>query len=225
MVAGPIGHLEDITYRAVRTLAEADIVAAEDTRRARKLFSRYGIETRLISCHEHNERARAAEITRLILEGADAALISDAGTPAISDPGYRLIRAAVECGIQVTPIPGPCAAVAAASASGLPVSDFYFAGFCSPKRGRRQRRMRGLANLNAVLIFYESPHRLMKFLDDAIEIFGNRNAVAAREMTKMHEEFLRGTLDELRAAFQNRTPKGEFTILIEGDHERNATPD
>ena len=225
MVAGPIGHLEDITYRAVRTLAEADLIAAEDTRRARKLLSRYKIETRLVSCHEHNERQRAAEITRLILDGADAALISDAGTPAVSDPGYRLIRAVVERGIQVTPIPGPCAAVAAASASGLPVSSFYFAGFCSPKRGKRQRRMRELASLNAVLIFYESPHRLMKFLNDALEIFGNRNAVAAREMTKMHEEFLRGTLDELRAVFLSREPKGEFTILIEGNHERNATSD
>ena len=219
-MAGPIGNLEDITYRAVRTLSEADVIAAEDTRRARILLNRYGIRTRVVSCHEQNERKRAQELVQMMLNGANAALLSDAGTPGVSDPGYRLIRAAVENGIQVTAAPGPCAAVAAASISALPVSDFFYAGFCSPKQGRRRRRMRQLADLNASLIFYESPHRLMRFLDDARAVFGNRNAVIARELTKAHEEVLRGDLDQLRAVFESRPPKGEFTILIEGSHER-----
>lgn len=216
VVSTPVGNLEDITYRAVRILGEVNLIAAEDTRHTRKLLDNYGIRTPTTSLHSHNERGKSDALLQRIADGEDVALVSDGGTPGISDPGSRLIRAAIERDIRVVPAPGPCACIAAASAAGLPTAEFYYAGFCSPKSGRRRRRLESLRHIEATLVFYESPHRVLKFLADAEELLGPRPAVAAREMTKLYEEFVRGTLTDLRERFEQTAPRGEFTILIHG---------
>ncbi|MAF11669.1 16S rRNA (cytidine(1402)-2'-O)-methyltransferase [Candidatus Poribacteria bacterium] len=227
VVSTPIGNLEDITYRAVRILGEADLIAAEDTRHTRKLLDAYDIRTPTTSLHSHNEAGKSNSLLRRVEDGEDVALVSDGGTPGISDPGGRLIRAAIDRGIRVVPAPGPCACVAAASVAGLPTAAFYYAGFCSPKSGRRRRRMESLRDLDVTLIFYESPHRVRRFLGDAEEVFGPRPAVAARELTKVYEEFVRGTLTDLREHFEGTAPRGEFTILIHGrgDDEPSSPTD
>ena len=221
VVATPIGNLEDITLRALKVLREVDLIAAEDTRHTRKLLERYEIEKRMVSYHEHNERERAERIVEELKSGKNVALVSDSGTPAISDPGYVLIRRCVEEGIDVVPIPGPSAFLAALSVSGLPVHRFIFEGFLPYKSGRRRNRLRRLAEEEGTIIFYESPHRLSKTLSDMLEILGNRRVVIARELTKVHEEIFRGSIREALERFCGGECKGEFTILVEGKSRRS----
>src|SRR6202050_2840031 len=220
LVATPIGNLEDITLRALRTLKEADLIACEDTRHTQKLLAHYAIEKRLVSYHEHNENTRAPELIEKLKEGAQIALVTDAGTPVISDPGYRLSRLCIEHGVRVTPIPGPSAIVTALAASGLPAGQFLFAGFLPARAGERRRKLTALSALTVqpdqpiTLVLYEAPHRLAATLNDAAQIFGARSAVIARELTKLHEEFVRGTLPELAAKFREKPVRGEVTLLI-----------
>jgi len=215
LVATPIGNLEDITYRAVRTLREADVIACEDTRQTRKLLDHYAIASPLVSYHEHNEAARAEELASKLQAGASVALVSDAGMPLVSDPGYRLVRAAIGAGIRVVPVPGPSALVAALAASGLPTDAFFFGGFLPPKAGQRARTLEALRDEPATLIFYEAPHRIIETLGDIENVLGERTVVVARELTKVHEEFLRGTAAEVRAALAARpSVKGEITLLV-----------
>ncbi|MGP8247362.1 MAG: 16S rRNA (cytidine(1402)-2'-O)-methyltransferase [Bryobacteraceae bacterium] len=215
LVATPIGNLEDITYRAVRVLGQVDLIACEDTRETRKLLDRYGIRKPTISYHEHNETERAAELAARLLAGEKVALVTDAGMPLVSDPGYRLVRAAIDNGIPVTPIPGASAALTALAASGLPTDAFRFGGFLPPKTGQRERLLESLENEPATLIFYEAPHRILETLESIESVLGPRPVVVARELTKLHEEILRGTGAEIRAALAARAAiKGEMTLLI-----------
>jgi len=215
VVATPIGNLEDITYRAVRVLGEADLIACEDTRETRKLLDHYGIHKPTISYHEHNEAERAEELAARLVAGDTVALVSDAGMPLVSDPGYRLVRAALSNGVRVEPLPGASAALAALAASGLPTDAFYFGGFLPAKAGQRARTLEALADETATLIFYEAPHRLLETLEAVEQAFGPRPVVVARELTKIHEEFLRGTAAEVRAQLAGRgSVKGEITLLI-----------
>ena len=215
VVATPIGNLEDITYRAVRLLGAADLIACEDTRQTRKLLDHYGIRKPVISYHEHNEAGRSGELAERMRAGEVVALVSDAGMPLISDPGYRLVRAALEMGIEVQPVPGPSAALAALSASGLPTDTFYFGGFLPAKAGQRARFLEALAGQTATLVFYEAPHRILETLEAIERVLGPRPVVVARELTKVHEEFLRGTAGEVRATLAARDAvKGEITLLI-----------
>jgi 16S rRNA (cytidine1402-2'-O)-methyltransferase len=214
VVATPIGNLEDITLRALRILKEADAIACEDTRQTLKLLSHFDIQKRLISYHEHNELTRAPEIVIELEQGAKIALVSDAGTPAISDPGHRLVSLCVRHGIKVVPLPGPSAFVAALAASGMPVEEFAFVGFLPSRQSARRKALRALASEPRTLALYEAPHRLSDTLDDALEILGNRPAVVAREITKMYEEFLRGHLEDIAAAVRKKAARGEITLLI-----------
>ena len=223
LVATPIGNLEDITLRAVRVLKEADLIACEDTRQTRKLLDHYGIQTAVISYHEHNEATRAPELVERLAGGARIALVSDAGTPLVSDPGYRLVTQAAEKGIRVEPIPGPSAAIAALAASGLPTDEFRFAGFLPPRSAQRRKALLRLKDESATVIFYEAPHRLLETLDDIEELLGERPVVIARELTKIHEEFLRGTAAELKRAKPQL--KGEVTLLIGKALHREAPAD
>jgi 16S rRNA (cytidine1402-2'-O)-methyltransferase len=215
IVATPIGNLEDITYRAVRILGEVDVIACEDTRQTRKLLQHYGIEKAAVSYHEHNEAARAAELVDRLSGGESVALVSDAGTPLVSDPGYRLVSRAVEAGIRVVPIPGPSSVVTALSASGLPTDAFHFGGFLPAKPGQRRKALEELKNLPSTLVFFETPHRILDALEDIGEILGPRTVVIGRELTKMHEEFLRGLPGDLKRVLEDRgAVKGEITLLI-----------
>jgi 16S rRNA (cytidine1402-2'-O)-methyltransferase len=215
VVATPIGNLEDITYRAVRILSAADLIACEDTRQTRKLLEHYGIQKPTISYHEHNELERTPELVAKLTAGMVIALVSDAGVPLISDPGYRLVKAAVEAGIGVEPVPGASAALAALAASGLPTDAFHFGGFLPSKPGQRAHALEELAEERATLIFYEAPHRILEALETIERVLGPRQVVVAREMTKVHEEFLRGTAGEVRAQLSERDiVKGEITLLI-----------
>jgi 16S rRNA (cytidine1402-2'-O)-methyltransferase len=215
VVATPIGNLEDITYRAVRVLGEADLIACEDTRQTRKLLDHYGIQRPAISYHEHNETERSEDLVSRLLAGEVIALVSDAGTPLVSDPGYRLVKAAIDAGIPVQTIPGPSATLAALAASGLPTDAFHFDGFLPPKKGQRAKALEALADEHATLIFYEAPHRILETLEAVEAVLGDRPVVVARELTKIHEEFLRGTAAEIRAQLAARdTVKGEITLLI-----------
>jgi len=215
VVATPIGNLDDITYRAVRVLREAGVIACEDTRRTRKLLDHYGIQKPTVSYHEHNEAERAAELAARLGAGEAIALVSDAGVPLVSDPGYRLVRAAIEMGIPVEPVPGPSAALAALSASGLPTDAFHFGGFLPAKPGQRLHALQKLCEEQATLIFFEAPHRILEALEAVEQALGPRPVVVARELTKVHEEFLRGTPAEVRAQLLARDAvKGEITLLI-----------
>lgn len=226
VVATPIGNLEDITLRAIRILGGVDLIAAEDTRHTARLLTHYRIHTPLISCHEHNERQRTPELVEKIRSGAAVALVSDAGTPSVSDPGYRLVRAAVEHGLDVFPIPGVSAAVTALCASGLPTDAFVFLGFAPKKRGRRLELLASLAAEPRTLVFYESPRRVATFLHEIRSVMGERTAVLAREMTKLHEEYIRGTLSEIDAALAQRPEvRGECTLLVEGATAPGAISD
>jgi 16S rRNA (cytidine1402-2'-O)-methyltransferase len=221
IVSTPIGNLEDITQRALRVLREVDVIACEDTRHTRKLQNHFGIDARTISYHEHNEAVRARELCELLQAGSDVALVSDAGTPLISDPGFRLVNAAIELGIQVVPIPGVTAFVAALSAAGLPSDQFLYAGFLPVRATARRAKLEELAALQFTLIFYEAPHRIAATLKDAQAVLGNRRAVVARELTKVHEEFVRGTLGELAEAFSDsKKVRGEIVLMI-----ASASPD
>lgn len=216
LVGTPIGNLEDITLRALRVLKEVDVIACEDTRQTQKLLTHYAITTRTVSYHEHNEVERAAELVEQLREGASMALVTDAGMPAVSDPGYRLISRAIENGLLVVPIPGPSAFLTALAASGFPTDSFCFRGFLPAKTGERRAILREIRNSQAVVILYEAPHRLIAALQDLVEILGtSRHIVVARELTKIHEEFLRGTAAEVLANLQQREAiKGEITLLI-----------
>jgi 16S rRNA (cytidine1402-2'-O)-methyltransferase len=215
LVATPIGNLEDITYRAVRTLREAGLIACEDTRQTRKLLDHYGIAKPLVSYHEHNEAVRSEDLVAKIQAGASVALVSDAGMPLISDPGDRVVHAAINAGIPVVPIPGPSALLSALVASGLPTDAFTFGGFLPAKSGQRERLLEGLPEETSTLIFYEAPHRIVETLGDIEKILGDRPVVVARELTKLHEEILRGTAGEIRSALAARpSVKGEITLLI-----------
>src|SRR3989442_2629136 len=194
IVATPIGNLEDITPRALRVLREVEVIACEDTRRTRVLLNHFGIKTRTISYHEHKERERAAGFGKLLEGGKNVAMVSDAGTPLISDPGFRVVNAAIESGITVVPIPGPTAFVAALVASGLPSDQFFFAGFLPARANARRARLEELRPVSATLVFYEAPHRIAATLKAALEVLGNRWAAVARELTKLHEETVRGSL-------------------------------
>lgn len=215
LVATPIGNLEDITYRAVRILHEVDSIACEDTRHTRKLLDHYAIQKPMVSYHEHNEAERAIELAAQMLGGVSIALVTDAGVPLVSDPGYRLVRAAIDAGIPVHHIPGPSAVVAALSASGLPTDSFRFGGFLPVKPGQRTKALEAIRDEHATVIFYEAPHRILEALESVDETLGERPVVVAREMTKIHEEFLRGTAREIHATLAARDSiKGEFTLLI-----------
>jgi 16S rRNA (cytidine1402-2'-O)-methyltransferase len=216
LVATPIGNLEDITHRALRVLGEVDIIACEDTRHTRKLLHHYGIDTKTISYHEHNERERAAELLEQLKSGLDIAVVTDAGTPAISDPGFRLTKAAIDSGVRVVPIPGANALTTALVGSGLPTDEFYFGGFLPARAGARRARLAEFRSIPATLIFYEGPHRIAATLKDAHEILGEREAVVARELTKLHEEFARGRLSELATRFSSaENARGEMVLMID----------
>jgi 16S rRNA (cytidine1402-2'-O)-methyltransferase len=215
VVATPIGNLEDITYRAVRVLGEVDLIACEDTRQTRKLLDHYGIRKPAISYHDHNESERAEELAGKLAAGVKIALVSDSGVPLVSDPGYRLVRAAIEGGVAVLPIPGPSAAITALSASGLPTDSFRFGGFLPHKLGQRVKALETIATEHATVIFYEAPHRILESLEAVEQVLGERPVVVARELTKIHEEFLRGTAAEIYAQLAARdSVKGEITLLI-----------
>jgi 16S rRNA (cytidine1402-2'-O)-methyltransferase len=214
LVATPIGNLEDITFRAVRILQEVDLIACEDTRQTQKLLNHYGIQKRQVSYHEHNEHERAGELVAELEKGASIALVSDAGTPLLSDPGSRLVSLCIERGIPVIPIPGPSSFLAALSASGITCDEFLFAGFLPPRQGERRRQLAKYSKCYRTLVLFEAPHRIAATLRDAAEILGPRPAAVARELTKIHEEFIRGNLRELAELFAAHTVKGELTVVV-----------
>ena len=214
LVGTPIGNLEDITLRALRILKEVDEIACEDTRHTQKLLAHYEIHKPLVSYHEHNELTRAPELVLALEQGAKIALVSDAGTPLVSDPGHRLVALCLRHHIPVVPIPGPSALLASLSASGLPNEEFLFVGFLPARSGERRRALERLRIEGCTLIFYEAPHRIAECVADAHEILGDRSACLAREVTKLHEEFLRGKLSEISTALQKRPPRGEITLII-----------
>ena len=214
IVATPIGNLEDMTFRGVRTLKEVDLIAAEDTRHSRKLLSHFGIATRMTPYHDHNEQLKTDYLIELLQTGQNVAIITDAGTPCIADPGYRVVQAAIAVGIRVEPIPGASAIAAAVSASGLPSDRFVFEGFLPPKQGKRLAKLAELKNEPRMVIFYEAPHRLAATLADMRTTLNNRRAVVARELTKIHEEFRSGTLEELVEYYSEQQVKGEIVIMV-----------
>jgi 16S rRNA (cytidine1402-2'-O)-methyltransferase len=222
LVATPIGNLEDITLRALRILKEADLIACEDTRYTARLLTRYDITTPRGSYHKFNEESRTQRLLQLLREGKTIALVSDSGTPLISDPGYALVSGCRKEGIPVIPVPGPSAAIAALAGSGFPSDSFYFAGFLPARGAPRRRRLEELAGIPSTLILYEAPHRLLDSLEDMTAILGTRRACIARELTKIHEEFLQGTLPEILDLLRARPRiQGEITLIIERGH---ATP-
>lgn len=212
LVATPIGNLEDITLRALRVLKEVDLIACEDTRHTRKLLAHYQITSPTISYHEHNERERAGELIEKIQAGMKVALVSDAGTPLVSDPGFNIVRLCSEQKIPIVPVPGPSALIAALAASGLPTNEFTFAGFLPARRAARRARLAEFGGLKSTLIYYEAPHRIKETLEDARDVFGNRQCVIARELTKLHEEFIRGTLADIE--LREGAMRGEIVLLI-----------
>jgi 16S rRNA (cytidine1402-2'-O)-methyltransferase len=223
IVATPIGNLEDITFRALRVLKEAYLVACEDTRHTAKLLTHYGITTPRKSYHEFNEESRVPELIRLLREGKNIALVGDAGTPLVSDPGYKIVSACRMEGIAVIPVPGASAAIAALSASGLPSDSFFFAGFLPSRGAARRRRLEELAGIPVTLILYEAPHRLLDSLKDMAAVLGPRRAALAREITKIHEEFLCGTLDEIFDTLRERPEiRGEITLVVESGEGKIA---
>ena len=223
VVATPLGNLDDITFRAVKCLKEVHLIACEDTRRTAKLLNHLGIKKPLISCFEHNELARIDELLGKIEAGEDVALVSDAGTPTISDPGFALVRAAHARGLKVSPIPGPSALLAALSSSGLPTDVFLFVGFLPRTESARRTRLQDLKAQTGTLVFYESPHRVVDALADMIAVLGDREAFLCREVTKLHEELARGTLAELADQFAGREVKGEIVILAGPASRREAS--
>jgi len=220
IVATPIGNLEDITLRALRVLKEVSLIAAEDTRHTQKLLTHFGIHKPLTSYHDHNKEDKAELIIARLKEGEGVALVTDAGTPGISDPGYYLVNRAIEEGVAVVPIPGPTAAMAAVSVSGLPTDSFVFEGFLPSRRSQRTGKLEALKDEPRTIILYEAPHRILACLRDILEAFGDRRAVLARELTKIHEEVLRGKISDIINTVEPRDIKGEVTLIIEGMRER-----
>ena len=226
VVATPIGNLEDITHRALRILKEVELIACEDTRHTRKLLDHYGIKNKTVSYHEHNERERAIELLGILKAGRDVAIVSDAGTPGISDPGFRIVNEAAANEISVVPVPGPTAMIAALVASGMTTDEFFFAGFLPARSGERRTRFAELREIPATLIFYEAPHRIRATLRDAQAVLGNRQAAVARELTKIHEEIARGSLSELASRFdEGEKARGEFVLLIDRKPDEAAPDD
>jgi 16S rRNA (cytidine1402-2'-O)-methyltransferase len=216
LVATPIGNLEDITLRALRTLKECDVIAAEDTRRTGRLLKHFAIHKPLLSYFQFNEARRSEEILERLRRGEKVALVTDAGSPGISDPGQRVVKAALAAGCRVEAVPGPCALVAALTASGLPADEFHFIGFLPHKSGQRRNQLEALKTFAGTLVLYESPYRIEKLLGELNEVFPGRPVVLARELTKKFEEFLRGTPAELLALAKQRSLKGEFVVLVGG---------
>jgi len=222
VVTTPIGNMGDITIRALKTLGQVDLVAAEDTRHTGRLLAYHDIKNNLISYHEHNEEARTPALIHRLKTGSSVALVSNAGTPAVSDPGYRLVKAAIANHIRIIPIPGVSALITAISAAGLPTDSFIFAGFPARKKSKRINQLKALADENRTLIFYESPGRILPLMEEIMNVMGNRYCVLCREMTKLHEEFLRGILSEIMDALRQRPAvKGECTLLVKGCEENN----
>jgi 16S rRNA (cytidine1402-2'-O)-methyltransferase len=213
VVATPIGNLEDITLRAIRTLKEVDAIASEDTRQTKKLLDKYNIKTPLISYYTYNIKERTPQIIQMLQEGKNVALVTDAGTPAISDPGEYLVQKAIEAGIKIVTIPGPCALIAALSISGVSTNKFIFEGFLPRKSVQRRRLFEALKEEERTVVFYESPHRILKTLDDLIAVLPERKITVARELTKVFEEIVSGTPSEVRAKLK---PKGEMVLIVEG---------
>jgi len=220
LVATPIGNLEDITLRALRTLKECDVVAAEDTRRTGQLLKHFGISRRLLSYFQFNEAKRSEEIIGRLQRGEKVALVTDAGSPGVSDPGERVVKAAIGAGLRVEPVPGPSALVAALTASGLATDEFHFIGFLPHKPGQRQKRLERLKGYEGTLVIYESPYRVERLLGELNEMFTARQVVLARELTKRFEEYLRGTPAQLLEIFKQRSLKGEFVVLVAGETDR-----
>jgi 16S rRNA (cytidine1402-2'-O)-methyltransferase len=216
LVPTPVGNLSDITERARETLAKVEIVACEDTRNSGRLLHHLGLKKRLVSYHEFNERSRAAQLIERIQQGESVAVISDAGTPGISDPAYRVVRAAIDAGIEIIALPGPNALLPALTASGLPTDRFYFEGFLSHKSGAKKKRLEALRDLPCTLIFYESPFRVQKSLEAMLEVLGNRHACLSREISKKFEEHIRGSISEIIQRISNKTVKGEIVLTVAG---------
>ena len=215
LVGTPLGNLEDITLRALRVLKEVDVIACEDTRHTGRMFRHFDVRKPLVSYHEHNEAERAAELVERACGGEAIAVVSDAGMPGISDPGYRIVEKAIAAGVNVVPVPGPVAIETALAAAGLPTDAFRFGGFLPTRRAQRRKTLAALAEETATLVFYEAPHRILAALADVSEVLGERPIVVAREMTKMHEEFVRGTPAEVSVQLKKRgDPRGEITLLI-----------
>ena len=229
IVATPIGNLEDITLRALRILKEVDLIAAEDTRHTKKLLTHYGIQKPLTSYHEHNEKTKSSQLIHRLKEGCRVALVSDAGTPLISDPGFRLVQEAIRAEAQVIPVPGPSALTAVLSACGLPTDSFAFEGFLPAKKAQRRKFLTGLREEERTLVFYEVPHRVQESLRDILEILGDREIVLGREVTKMHEEFLRGSVSQLISDTGSREWRGEITVVVgaraDSDRDRDTEKD
>ncbi len=215
LVATPIGNLQDMTFRAVEILKTVDLIACEDTRHSRKLLNYYEISKKLVSYYEHNELERSVEFAEILKSGKSIAIISDAGTPGINDPGYKMVQKAYEIGASVIPVPGAAAFVIAAIASGLPTDSLFFGGFLPSKKSERRKRLEEVKQIPATLIFYESPHRLGKSLADCSEVLGNRRAAVARELTKLHEEIIRGELNFLAEQYSSANLKGEIVLVID----------
>ena len=223
IVATPVGNLEDITFRAVKRLKQVDLIAAEDTRHSRKLLSHYGIDTKLVSCHEHNEINRTPQFIAQLKKGLDIALISDAGTPSISDPGYKLVAAVAKENLSIIPIPGCSAAIAGLSVSGLSTDSFLFLGFLPKKQQKQTKALEAIINQSATLIIYESPRRIKRLIENILKILGDRNACLAREITKLHEEYIRGSLSEiLKALEEKEVIKGECSLFVQGQLEAKS---
>jgi 16S rRNA (cytidine1402-2'-O)-methyltransferase len=216
LVPTPIGNLDDITKRAVETLASSELIACEDTRISGRLLAHLGLKKKLISYHDFNERKRLPLLLKILHDGGIISVITDAGSPGLSDPAYRIIRAAIDNGITVSPLPGPNALIPALTGSGLPLDRFFFEGFLPAKSGARRNRLRKLADVEHTLIFYESPHRIENTVRDMLEILGDRRACLAREISKIHEEFLRGNLSQILQIIQERKIKGEIVVVVEG---------
>jgi len=223
VIATPIGNLEDISARALRILKEVDLIAAEDTRHSLKLLNYFGISKPLISYWSEREKSKAEEIIERLKSGSKVALISDAGTPGISDPGAVLIRRAIEEKILIIPVPGPSALIAALSVSGLDTETFTFAGFLPPKPGQRQKRLTDLIYATETLIIYEAPHRIIECLENMLQVFGDRRAAVAKEISKMHEDIVRGHLSQIIISLQNSTIAGEYVVMVEGFNKENAS--
>jgi len=224
LVATPIGNLEDVTARALRVLREADLVAAEDTRHTRRLLQHFGIPAQVVSLHEHNERARAASLVERVRGGQNVALVTDAGSPGIADPGYPVVRAAVAEGVRVESVPGPSAVIAALQVSGLPTDAFLFAGFLPPRSAARRRRLEELSERRETVVVFESPHRIEACLEDLEAVWGERPLALARELTKVHEQVLRGTAREVRGALRAEWRRGEMVLVLGGRTRATRRP-
>jgi 16S rRNA (cytidine1402-2'-O)-methyltransferase len=222
LVATPIGNLGDITIRALETLKSVDLIACEDTRQTGKLLHHFGISAKLLSYHEHNEHERAEELKNLLLAGKNVAVATDAGTPGIADPAFRVVQAAIEAEINIVPIPGAIAFANAAIVSGLPTDALFFGNFLPARKNERRRRLQETATIPATLVFYESPHRLKAALADCLEILGNRQAAVVRELTKLHEEAIRGNLKDLISKYAETEPRGEIVLVIERASIQNS---